>query len=90
MRHVTHVIVRGRVQGVSFRAWTVRQAKRSGIDGWVRNREDGGLEAILAGDADAIRDIVEACRIGPEAAVVTDVIELPTSEDPGPGFHIRV
>jgi acylphosphatase len=49
MRHVTHVIVRGLVQGVSFRAWTVGQAERSGVDGWVRNREDGGLEAILAG-----------------------------------------
>jgi acylphosphatase len=89
MRHVTHVIVRGLVQGVSFRAWTVAQAEREGIEGWVRNREDGGVEAILAGDADAIRCVVEACRNGPDAAIVTDVIELPTSEDPGPGFHIR-
>jgi len=90
MRHVTHLIVRGLVQGVSFRAWTVGQAERRGVDGWVRNREDGGLEAILAGDADAIRSIVEACRVGPEAAIVTDVIELPTDDDPGQGFHIRV
>jgi acylphosphatase len=90
MRHVTHVIVRGLVQGVSFRAWTVGQAERSGVDGWVRNREDGGLEAILAGDPDAIRGIVDAFQVGPELAVVTDVIELPTDEDPGQGFHIRV
>ncbi|MDB5397803.1 MAG: acylphosphatase [Rhodospirillales bacterium] len=90
MRHITHVIVRGLVQGVSFRAWTVGQAERRGVDGWVRNREDGGLEAILAGEADAIRGIVEAFRIGPKGAIVTDVIELPTSEEPGPGFHIRV
>lgn len=89
MRHVTHVIVRGLVQGVSFRAWTVRLAESRGVDGWVRNREDGGLEAVLAGEAEAIRDIIDACRTGPEAAIVTDVIELPTGEEPGTGFHIR-
>jgi acylphosphatase len=90
MRHITHVIVRGMVQGVSFRAWTVGRAEQAGIDGWVRNREDGGLEAILAGDEAAIHGIIEAFRTGPSAAIVTDVIELPTNEDPGPGFHIRV
>jgi acylphosphatase len=89
MRHVSHLIIRGRVQGVSFRAWTARQAERNGIDGWVRNREDGGVEAMLAGDVEAIHQIVEACRVGPNHAVVTDVIELPANEDPGTGFHIR-
>lgn len=89
MRHLSHLIIRGRVQGVSFRAWTARQAERRGVDGWVRNREDGGVEAILAGDVDAVQQIVEACRVGPNHAVVTDVIELPASEDPGTGFHIR-
>ena len=89
MRHLSHLIIRGRVQGVSFRAWTVRQAETRGVDGWIRNREDGGVEAILAGDSDAIRQIVEACRVGPNHAVVTDVIELPASEDPGTGFRIR-
>jgi len=89
MRHLSHLIIRGRVQGVSFRAWTARHAESRGVDGWVRNREDGGVEAILAGDVDAIQQIVEACRVGPNHAVVTDVIELPASEDPGAGFHIR-
>jgi len=89
MRHLSHVIIRGRVQGVSFRAWTARQAESRGVDGWIRNREDGGVEAILAGDVDAVQQIVEACRVGPNYAVVTDVIELPASEDPGTGFHIR-
>jgi acylphosphatase len=89
MRHLTHVIVRGLVQGVSFRAWTVGQAQRGGVDGWVRNREDGGLEAILAGEPDAVRAIVEALREGPESALVTDLIELPATEDPGEGFYIR-
>ena len=89
MRHLSHLIIRGRVQGVSFRAWAARQAENRGVDGWVRNREDGGVEAILAGDVDAVQQIVEACRVGPNHAVVTDVIELPASEDPGSGFHIR-
>ena len=89
MRQTSHLIIRGRVQGVSFRAWTARQAETQGVDGWVRNREDGGVEAILAGEADAVRQVVEACRVGPHHAVVTDLIELPTSEDPGAGFHIR-
>jgi len=89
MRQSSHLIIRGRVQGVSFRAWTARQAQNCGVDGWVRNREDGGVEAILAGEADAVRQVVEACRVGPQQAVVTDLIELPADEDPGAGFRIR-
>ena len=89
MRHLSHLIIRGRVQGVSFRAWAARQAENRGVDGWIRNREDGGVEAILAGEVDAVQQIVEACRVGPNHAVVTDVIELPAREDPGTGFHIR-
>jgi len=89
MRQLSHLVIRGRVQGVSFRAWTVRQAQSRGVDGWIRNREDGGVEAILAGDADEVKKIVDACRYGPAGAVVTDVIELPAAEDPGSGFHIK-
>ena len=89
MRHLSHLIIRGRVQGVSFRAWAARQAENRGVDGWVRNREDGGVEAILAGEIGAVQEVVAACQVGPNHAVVTDVIELPTSEDPGTGFHIR-
>lgn len=89
MRHVTHVIIRGKVQGVSFRAWAVREAINRGLDGWIRNREDGGVEAVLAGERDAVHSVVAACRSGPSLAVVTDVIELSTAEEPGTGFHIR-
>ncbi len=89
MRHVTHLIIRGKVQGVSFRAWAVREAANRSLDGWIRNREDGGVEAVLAGDPDAVRSAVAACRSGPSLAVVTDVIELPAAEEPGQGFHIR-
>jgi acylphosphatase len=89
VRQIVHVIVRGRVQGVSFRAWTVREAERRAIDGWVRNRADGAVEAVLAGPPDAVQELIEACRGGPPAAIVTDVIALSHSEDPGSGFRIR-
>jgi acylphosphatase len=90
VRQIVQVIVRGRVQGVSFRAWAMREAQHRGVDGWVRNRPDGAVEAVLAGVPDAVQQVVEACRGGPPAALVTDVITLPHSDDPGPGFRIRV
>jgi len=88
-RRKAQVVVRGRVQGVSYRAWLVAQAETRGIDGWVRNRADGGVEAIVVGHADAIDALIEACREGPPLAVVTDVIAIDASEEPGSGFHIR-
>ena len=88
VRRVTHLVIRGMVQGVSFRAWTVAEAERRGVDGWVRNRADGSVEAVVAGDARAVDEIVAACRQGPRHAIVTDLIELETDEDPGPGFRI--
>jgi acylphosphatase len=89
MPHVTHLIIRGKVQGVSFRAWAVREAANRGLNGWVRNREDGGVEVLLAGEMEIVQSVVAACRSGPTMAVVTDLIELPTAEEPGEGFHIR-
>lgn len=74
--------IRGRVQGVWFRAWTVEQAGRHGVSGWVRNRSDGSVEALFAGPSDAVEAMVEACRRGPPAAQVTD-LEVAPAEDPG-------
>jgi acylphosphatase len=88
-REIVHVIVRGRVQGVSFRAWTARHAEGRGIDGWIRNREDGSVEAVLAGPPDAVRQVVDACRVGPPTALVTDVITLPHPDEPALGFRVR-
>ena len=76
------------MQGVSFRTWMLRQAEGGGVDGWVRNRADGGLEAILAGGPEQVRALIDACRTGPPLAIVTDVIEVPATEDPGGGFRI--
>ena len=62
---MTHVTIRGRVQGVGFRAWTELTALERGLEGWVRNRRDGSVEALFVGSADAVAAMVAACRHGP-------------------------
>ena len=76
------VLIQGRVQGVWFRGWVAREAGARGLGGWVRNRFDGAVEALFAGPAAAVDDMVAACRTGPPAAMVTDVATHP-AEDPG-------
>ena len=65
-----HVIVQGRVQGVGFRAFVEGEAARRGIEGWVRNRRDGTVEAVFAGEPSVVADMIEACRRGPPGARV--------------------
>ncbi|AWB21065.1 acylphosphatase [Methylobacterium currus] len=67
------IIVRGRVQGVGYRAWTKGVAEARGLSGTVRNRHDGSVEAHLAGPAEAIVAVIEACRQGPPGARVLDL-----------------
>ena len=67
---IRHVTVRGRVQGVGYRAWVEHEALRRGLDGWVRNRRDGNVEAVFAGPPDAVAAMVAACRRGPSSARV--------------------
>jgi acylphosphatase len=67
------VIVEGHVQGVFFRQSCQRKALAVGIGGWIRNNNDGTVEAALEGDHDAIERIVSWMRVGPAGAVVTDV-----------------
>jgi acylphosphatase len=69
-RQCRQVIVRGRVQGVYFRAFVEREALKAGIEGWVRNRSDGSVEALFTGPADKVQTVIEACRRGPSAARV--------------------
>jgi acylphosphatase len=78
------VVIEGRVQGVWFRGWTITEATRRGLRGWVRNRMDGTVEALFAGDAAKVDDMVAACRKGPPAARVLNVAVHP-ADDPGPG-----
>jgi acylphosphatase len=73
-RICSHVIVRGRVQGVSFRAFIEEEALKLGIEGWVRNRRDGSVEALFFGPADRMATMVAISRRGPPASRV-DALE---------------
>jgi acylphosphatase len=67
------VVVRGRVQGVGYRMWAEDLAERLGLEGWVRNRRDGSVEAVFAGPEQAVLAAIEACRNGPRGARVAAV-----------------
>jgi acylphosphatase len=68
-----HVEVSGRVQGAGFRYSTERQARRLGLSGWVRNREDGDVEVLAEGDEANLIRLLDWCRHGPPGARVTSV-----------------
>ncbi|MFG1286115.1 acylphosphatase [Xanthobacter versatilis] len=73
MRYV-HVMLRGRVQGVGYRAWCARTAEARGLTGFVRNRRDGAVEAVFAGPDALVEAILDACRAGPPGARVDDML----------------
>lgn len=79
------LIVAGRVHGVGFRAWVVYKARELGLDGWVRNRADGKVEVLIAGDTAAVEEMARLCRRGPRMAEVTSIDEelADTPEEPG-------
>jgi len=68
-----HVVIHGKVQGVGFRYWTARTARDLGLDGWVRNRFDGSVEAVFSGASEAIEKMLWACHRGPPEAQVESV-----------------
>jgi acylphosphatase len=72
-RRFVHVTIRGQVQGVGFRAFIERQALERALDGWVRNREDGSVEAVFAGASPAVDAMLEACRTGPTGAKIEGI-----------------
>lgn len=83
------LLISGTVQGVWYRGWTRREAIQRGLNGWVRNRADGRVEALLSGPADRVDEMISACRTGPPAAAVTG-IEIRTGiTAPAPGFTQR-
>ena len=88
--HITwRVQISGRVQGVWFRAWTCEQALQRDLNGWVRNRLDGSVEAVFSGPENLVQEMIEACRAGPPLAKVSDlqVQELSGPDNkPDPGF----
>ncbi len=74
-RPATHrLVISGRVQRVGYRDWMVAQATALGIAGWVRNREDGTVEALVHGEEAAIEELVRRCGRGPHKAVVDTVL----------------
>lgn len=84
-----HLYIEGRVQMVGFRYFTREMANREGVSGWVRNREDGGVEAYLEGLEDSVERVISFLHRGPKAAKVTRMeIEDKPLED-SKGFRVR-
>jgi acylphosphatase len=81
------IFVSGRVQGVWFRGWTVETAAARGLRGWVRNRRDGRVEALLIGPAEVVEAVVQACHSGPPAARVDGVERSDAADDGSTGFN---
>jgi acylphosphatase len=83
-----HLRIEGRVHGVGYRDWLVREASRLGLYGWVRNRRDGSVEALIAGDEAAVRSLLSLCRRGPVLARVDRITESFAEPPTEPGFRL--
>jgi acylphosphatase len=81
--------ITGLVQGVGYRAWAVQTGTSLGLSGWVCNRRDGSVEALVTGTDDAVVQMVAACREGPYAARVTDVVIEEARSDGSVGFTAK-
>jgi acylphosphatase len=79
---VRHVIIKGRVQGVGFRYWVEQEALLRGLEGFVRNRRDGSVEALFSGSATIVAEMLQACLDGPPGAQVSAI------EDGGGGVEL--
>ncbi|MCS6769833.1 MAG: acylphosphatase [Candidatus Caldarchaeum sp.] len=88
-RAVVRVRVYGKVQGVFFRASMKELADEVGVDGWVRNMDDGSVEAVIAGDEVNVKRVVEWCRRGPPNARVERLVVEEAEEPNVQGFRIR-
>jgi acylphosphatase len=93
-RIVRHVIIKGRVQGVGFRYWVEQEALLRGLEGFVRNRRDGSVEAAFLGSENVVAAMLEACRRGPPGAWITAIEEggggadVLASRRPGERFSV--
>jgi len=81
------VRIEGRVQGVGFRDWLLREAQRRGVQGWVRNTREGAVEALVAGEEAAVQSLLTACRRGPPLARVERIEERFAEPPAEPGFR---
>jgi acylphosphatase len=91
---IRHIIVRGLVQGVGYRAFVADEAQARRVGGWVRNRRDGTVEAVLSGPAEMVGPMIEACRKGPWGSRVGGVDQREATPDdlaqrrPGEEFSV--
>ena len=83
------LMIRGRVQGVGFRMFTADAARRHGLRGWVRNRREGAVEALLIGAEENVAAVSALCRKGPRLAQVETVSQEPAADDGTAGFDER-
>jgi acylphosphatase len=84
-----HLVIHGRVQGVSYRLWSREAAERLGLRGWVRNRRDGTVEMLIEGDPQAVERMIALCREGPPAARVDGIDAAESAEEAPAGFETR-
>jgi acylphosphatase len=83
------IIVRGKVQGVFYRNWTMDTARRLRVNGWVRNLRSGEVEILAMGSDEAIEDLIQQCWKGPFGAVVEEVVAQKAQLEPVLGFEKR-
>jgi acylphosphatase len=83
------IIVRGKVQGVFYRNWTLVTARSLRLNGWVRNLSSGEVEILAIGSAEAVEDLIRQCWEGPFGAVVEEVAAEKVPLEPVLGFEIR-
>ncbi|MCZ7596343.1 MAG: acylphosphatase [Hyphomicrobium sp.] len=84
-----HIRIEGRVQGVGYRAFVEMNAADLGLSGWVRNRRDGSVEAVVQGSTPAVADMLELCRNGPPASRVERVEIVGEGVGVFSGFQVR-
>jgi acylphosphatase len=84
-----HLDIAGKVQGVGFRYFVTRSAEREGLRGWVRNRLNGNVEALLIGEEAAVTAVIEHCRGGPSIGRVDRLDAVPAQDDGSTGFAER-
>jgi acylphosphatase len=89
LRRSVFVHIEGRVQGVGFRAFVELRARGLGLNGWVRNRRDGGVEAVFSGPSDAVQTMIYDCHRGPSFARVMFVRVRDETDAVADGFIVR-
>ncbi|CAN5162264.1 acylphosphatase [soil metagenome] len=83
------LVISGRVQGVGYRAWFMDEARARTLTGWVRNRRDGAVEAIIAGEGKDVEVMIEASRKGPWGARVTSIEQAGAGDEGWADLSIR-